>query len=482
VVTEIGGKRRPPGGGAAPGALTLAAWLEEGRRGVVEVQGRGRGCRLQLADGRLSIASGETVGGGDGSSVDVEQLIAVLGGATAEGLLFSPRPVGAATGRSLPTARLLMEAAVRERDRAQLWHQIGGRTAVLRMGGDSTVGRDALAAIDPGLQALLARFVKPRRATDLVGDDDSGLETLRDLARLRAVGLLANAPSHAESDRAALTEKSKDLFLHRIAGELERRPLRIAPADHRRQIVELLRNLGVWNHYELLRVDRHQDDQAIHQAYVELARLTHPAHAETLDLEGKGAALELLFEAATEAYLVLSHPDRRREYDRDLGPDQGGAASEERRREKASVARDMYLRAQRMAVLEQHQDVLELMQQAVLLDPQAEYYALLGQVQRRNPRWKSGAVASYRNAVRCRPNDADLRLVFGQVLDEAGDHTQAGVQYRAALEIRPGDVRIQRALDSLADLPEEEEKGGLPRPGLLASLLALFRREKPPAG
>jgi len=286
---------------------------------------------------------------------------------------------------------------------------------------------------------------------------------------------LARADGEADATQGALTDRSKELFLRRIETELARRPLRLNSDEHRRRVIDLLRNVGVFNHYELLSVGRHQDEQAIHQAYVDVAGLAHPCHAEKLGLDGKAAALELLFEAATEAYLVLSHPDRRRAYDRDLSPELGaGPASEERRREKASIARDMFARARRMAMENEFQAVVELMQQAVQLDPKAEYYALLGQVQRRNPQWKSGAVASYRDAVRCRPDDPDLRLGFAQILEEMGDRKQAGVQYRAALELRPHDERLQQALDQFENPPKAVKlKSSV---SLMDSLRALLRR------
>ena len=133
----------------------------------------------------------------------------------------------------------------------------------------------------------------------------------------------------------------------------------------------------------------------------------------------------------------------------------------------------MYGRARRLAMEHEFQVVVELMQQAVLLDPKAEYYALLGQVQRRNPQWKAGAVASFRDAVRCRPDDPDLRLSFAQILEEMGDRKQAGVQYRAALELRPNDVKLQEALELFENPPKPLKKSS---GGLMASLRALFGR------
>jgi tetratricopeptide (TPR) repeat protein len=467
----------PPGVSLkAPSAVVLASWVDDGRRGIVDVRAPGGACRLHVIDGALLLDADDPLAGGVSGpmvDVDLEPLIALLASATVGDVQFSPRPDPTPKARPLPTAAVLMETAVRGRDRSQLWNLVGGRNTALRMGTESPLAAEALRRITPRLQGLLSRFLKPKRAAELVGDDDAGLEALRDLARLVVIGLLTRVDSESESAHNALSDRSKELFLRRIEGELQRKPLRINSDDHRRRVIELLRNVGVFNHYELLGVGRHQDDQAIHQAYVEVASLAHPSHAEKLGLGRKAAALELLFEAATEAYLVLSHPDRRRTYDRDLSPEVGTApASEERRREKAGIAQDMYKRARRMAMEHEFQAVIELMQQAVQLDPKAEYYALLGQVQRRNPQWKAGAVTSYRDAVRCRPDDPDLRLSFAQILEEMGDRKQAGVQYRAALELRPHDIRLQEALELFENPPKPPKQTS----GLMASLRALLGR------
>ncbi|HEX2463536.1 MAG TPA: DnaJ domain-containing protein [Thermoanaerobaculia bacterium] len=472
----------PPGVSLkASSAVLLAAWVDDGRRGIVDVQAPAGTCRLHVIDGALQLdAEDPLAGGATGPMVDVdlEPLIALLGSATVGDLRFTPRPDPTPRARSLPTAVVLMETAVRGRDRSQLWTQIGGRNVALRMGSDSALAADAMTRIAPRLQALLARFLKPRRPAELIEDDPAGLELLRDVARLVIVGLLARSDGEVESTQTALSDRSRELFLRRIEGELERKPLRINSEEHRRKVIELLHNVGVLTHYELLGVGRHQDEQAIHQAYVEVARLAHPSHAQKLGLGGKTAALDLLFDAATEAYLVLSHPDRRRDYDRELSPEVGSApASEERRREKASIAKDLYGRARRLSMEHDFQGVFDLMQQAVQLDPKAEYYALLGQVQRRNPQWKAGAVASFRDAVRCRPDDADLRFSFAQILEEMGDRKQAGVQYRAALELRPKDLKLQEALELFENplKPPKKSSGSL-----MASLRALLRRGERP--
>ncbi len=67
------------------------------------------------------------------------------------------------------------------------------------------------------------------------------------------------------------------------------------------------------DYYKILGVDREADDKAIKSAYRKLARKHHP------DVS-KGKDSEQRFREVTEAYEVLSDPDKRRRYDT-LGPD-----------------------------------------------------------------------------------------------------------------------------------------------------------------
>src|SRR5438445_13689454 len=67
------------------------------------------------------------------------------------------------------------------------------------------------------------------------------------------------------------------------------------------------------DYYRILGVDRSADDKAIKSAYRKLARKYHPDVAK-----GKDAGER--FREITEAYEVLSDPEKRRRYDT-LGPD-----------------------------------------------------------------------------------------------------------------------------------------------------------------
>lgn len=68
------------------------------------------------------------------------------------------------------------------------------------------------------------------------------------------------------------------------------------------------------DYYKILGIDRKADEKAIKSAYRKLARKYHP------DVAGKTKDADTRFKEATEAYEVLSDPEKRKRYDT-LGPD-----------------------------------------------------------------------------------------------------------------------------------------------------------------
>src|SRR5499427_9162265 len=68
------------------------------------------------------------------------------------------------------------------------------------------------------------------------------------------------------------------------------------------------------DYYAILGVDRSADDKTIKSAYRRLARKYHPDVAKGKDAGGEK------FKEISEAYEVLSDPEKRRRYDT-LGPD-----------------------------------------------------------------------------------------------------------------------------------------------------------------
>ncbi len=63
------------------------------------------------------------------------------------------------------------------------------------------------------------------------------------------------------------------------------------------------------DYYEVLGVDKNADEAAIKKAYRALAKKYHP------DMNPNDANAEAKFKEASEAYAVLSDPDKKKQYD-----------------------------------------------------------------------------------------------------------------------------------------------------------------------
>jgi tetratricopeptide (TPR) repeat protein len=190
-------------------------------------------------------------------------------------------------------------------------------------------------------------------------------------------------------------------------------------------------------------------DEEIHLGFQRLARLVHPGHAAPLRLPAGERALWLLFERATDAYLTLSQPERRRRYNEGLPrlPEGGGAA--ERPEEARRLARSYYERAQALIDAEDFHFAVELLKQAVHTHPRPEYYVLLGQVQARNPNWLRHARDSYWRAVEMGAAEPAVSVALGRICEELDEPEEARRHYEGVLARDPADPEARAGLARL---------------------------------
>ncbi len=213
------------------------------------------------------------------------------------------------------------------------------------------------------------------------------------------------------------------LLRDRIGSGLDERPLRLDPATHRQRVATLLARLGGASFYELLGVDVAASPEEVHAAYDEVARMVHPRHAARVGLDGRQAALELLFERATRAYLTLSLPERRKHYDAEMLPTvarpgaaaAGAAGAADRAREQHELARQYFERATQLAQSGEVHTAIELLELAVRAESRPEYFHLLGDLQAKNPYWLREAAASYRRAQQLGSKDPALAAALQAV-------------------------------------------------------------------
>lgn len=210
---------------------------------------------------------------------------------------------------------------------------------------------------------------------------------------------------------APVTAKELALFSERIAKSLAEHPLELGAATHRQQVAEALRRIGQGTFYHFLAVGPASQLSEVHQAYERIARLVHPSHAEWLGWEEEQKnVLAMVFEHATRAYLALSDPERRKAYDREFGGEAPPVlpAASARREENRLRARESFTRAQALAKADEIHYAVELTREAVRIDPQPEYFTLLGDLLAKNERWLSQALDAYRKALELGSADPGL--------------------------------------------------------------------------
>jgi curved DNA-binding protein CbpA len=373
----------------------------------------------------------------------------------------------------LPTGFLLMEWAVAGRGGAELLAELGGPGAEMVATVTGPPPAELTPAIDPAEAVLLARLAGGVVLGELLrqsGDEQD--QVIRRVARLRAVGLVRTRSEAVAVQRGSLVPAELLQGLsERVERELTLRPLELPVAEHRERLGDLLARAGGLTHYEMLGVSLDATPEEVYDAYARLARVVHPSHAPALGLEGREAALWLLFERATEAYLALSHTDRRQRYDHKIGLSRSPVPDQEVRAEEARrLARSYYNRARDLIELDELHFAVELMRQAVQADPRPEYHRLLGEALAHNPNWSRKALDSYRQAVEGGVDDAALQVAMGELCERLERPAEARRHYQRALELLPGDPDALHALERLGAEPAAHK----PRGGLFG----IFRRRR----
>ncbi|HEX4952360.1 MAG TPA: DUF4388 domain-containing protein [Thermoanaerobaculia bacterium] len=356
----------------------------------------------------------------------------------------------------LPTVELVLAGAVIDEPDAELLERLGGE------GAEWSLSRGVelpSVRLQPGEAGLLDRLLEPIPIGTLLATEPDRRQTLTRLCRLEAIGLIHRHQSQAADD-SLVTPELRRRFLERVGAELEDRPVSLDRATHREKVAGLLGRLGQISYYELLGVGGTADPAEIHSAYAELARLVHPSHAERLGLVGREEALSVLFERATEAYLVLSDPDRRSRYHQEVpAPAVVSKPRSELTPEKSrEQAQRLFEQAREMLAREEYHYAYELLRRAVEADRRPEYFSLLAEVQQKNPKWLHHAADSLREAVLLDPQNMALRLELAALFEKMGDAQRAVATYRSIL------VRTPDSPEALAGLKRLGAPRSVPRP------------------
>lgn len=357
----------------------------------------------------------------------------------------------------LPTAELVMAAAVHQRDEEGLISRLGGGTArwVARPPDPALLKAARLSAAE---LALHEHLVEPRSVDEFLAQALDRRKILVRLNRLEALGLIERSIGRPRGE-ALVDADLLRRFAERVEGDLRAKPVVLDAPAHRATVANLVARLGEVNDYQLLGVATDATTEQVHAAYNELARLVHPSHASRLGFQGRDEALSLLFEKATEAYLVLADPDRRKQYNLEAGIFSSSVADAHNANRSPEFAAKLFVQARDMVQREEYHYAIELLKQALQLDRRADFYLLLAEVQQKNPKWQGRAVDSLREAVNLEPDNLVCRQALAELYEKQGDRHRARAVYRSILARRPNDGDAVRALERL-DSRKEKRKGG----------------------
>lgn len=352
----------------------------------------------------------------------------------------------------LPTSMLVMDLYGRGWSFEELLPRLGGRTARYRAHRDARLRR-RVPDLDAGEVRLLESLRRGTSVEELLAGTDDRLALLCRLVRLVAVDLVRTIEP-TDGRRAGPSAELLETLAQRVRRNLDDAPLELEPQQHRARVGKMLSEYGRQDFYELLGVDGSADAEEVHAAYIERARLAHPSHGEALGMAGRSRKLEWLFARLTEAYLVLSDPERAARYRRTATtvptPRARQPSVKARRSEQVRLARERYRLALDYIEEEDYFYAIQLLQQAVQADERAEYLALLASCQLQNPRWLNQALDTLRRAVALRPDDGELRAQLESTKERIRERAVAREHSEEAESGDGGEARrARRILDRL---------------------------------
>lgn len=370
----------------------------------------------------------------------------------------------------LPTRRLLMVGATAGATPAELAARLGGERAqlVAVAAGDAPGEPGDLLGLGPEEQFLLERLRQPMTLGAILAESPFDQETtqqrLMQLLVARRIRLAERgkvvAAAAPQQDAALLASLS-----NRFARNLREEPLGLSQEEFRSRVAELFSGLGAMNHYELLSLDSSAAVELVQSNYELLARQVHPANEAAYGLTGLKPMLELLFERATQAYLVLSDSERRRQYNLSQAIDLTASrvTGAQREVESKDLARNYFEQAQALVGRGDFHYAVELLQLAAKLDRRSEYLLALARVEIKNPKWLERAVDTCRAALELEPHNAEVRYMLGEIYEQQGDLDRARAQYTAATREDPNHLHAGAKLRNLSasKAPKGEGESGL---------------------
>jgi curved DNA-binding protein CbpA len=194
--------------------------------------------------------------------------------------------------------------------------------------------------------------------------------------------------------------------------------------------------------YAVLGVSRNATNEQIRQRFRELARVRHPDRVAAADK----AAAEREFQEITEAFNVLTDPERRRRHDMDLHkPEPASSAADPRQLARVYMQRGV--QAYRDKRYLEAAANFDLATQAEPGNAQAWHH--LAQSCSHQASWLPRAVAAIERACDLEPMNPSYHKQAGRIFALTQQVERAVEHYRKALQWGGEDAAVRQALEQL---------------------------------
>lgn len=197
------------------------------------------------------------------------------------------------------------------------------------------------------------------------------------------------------------------------------------------------------DYYSVLSVDRNASTEQIRSRFLSLARERHP---DLFRGEDKAKAEEE-FQGITEAFNILSNPERRRQHDRELEQPE---SAQTRAADPQHLARVYLQRGAKAYREKKYFEAAESFDRATKVDPKnAMAWYNLAMACSHQKRWQSRAMSAIAKACELEKMNGQYFKAAGKLFAHGNMRLRAEKYYRLALQWCGEDPEILAALEEL---------------------------------
>lgn len=195
------------------------------------------------------------------------------------------------------------------------------------------------------------------------------------------------------------------------------------------------------DYYSVLGVEQNASAEQVRARFLELARTQHP---DRFQGEEKSRA-EQQFQEITEAFNILSDPERRRLADQEMATQEPGQRSDQ------GQAAKVYLRRGIKAYREgNHADAADNFERATQENPSdAKAWGYLAQACQHQRRWGARGRKAAAKACELEPMNVTYLKLAGRLFAQAEMHGKAAKYYVAARDWGGADPEVEEALSEI---------------------------------